>query len=96
MKYLNLILVLLATIIVPDVMASTVFINEIHYDNDGADVLEGIELVGTADADLTGWSIVLYNGNNGTAYGSLDLSGVFQNQENGYGFIAVYFSSVSM
>ncbi len=39
-----------------------VFINEIHYDNDGTDADEAIEIAGPAGTDLTGWSVVLYNG----------------------------------
>ncbi|MEZ5000823.1 MAG: hypothetical protein R2727_09375 [Bacteroidales bacterium] len=42
--------------------AQSVFINEIHYDNDGTDVDEGIEIAGPAGTDLTGWKLVLYNG----------------------------------
>jgi hypothetical protein len=37
---------------------SVVFINEIHYDNAGTDVGEGVEIAGTAGMDLTGWSII--------------------------------------
>ena len=96
MRYLNWILVLLVTIIVPDVMASTVFINEIHYDNSGADISEGVELAGLADIDLTGWHIVLYNGNSGASYGSLNLSGSTIDQENGFGFTPVTFSSTTI
>ena len=44
-------------------MASNVFINEIHYDNAGTDSGEFVEIAGLAGTDVTGWSIVLYNGN---------------------------------
>ena len=44
---------------------ATVFISEIHYDNVGADAGEAVEVFGPAGTDLTGWSIVLYNGANG-------------------------------
>jgi hypothetical protein len=44
-----------------------VFINEIHYDNTGTDVGEGVEIAGTAGTDLTGWSII-HNGNGGVSY----------------------------
>ena len=37
-------------------------INEIHYDNDGGDTGEAVEVFGAAGTDLTGYSIVLYNG----------------------------------
>ncbi|TNF42399.1 MAG: hypothetical protein EP311_05360, partial [Cytophagales bacterium] len=52
-----------------------VFINEIHYDNASTDVGEAIEIAGPAGTDLTGWSIVLYNGSNGTLYDTDNLSG---------------------
>jgi uncharacterized protein len=67
-----------------------VFINEIHYDNAGADTGEAIEIVGTANTDLTGWSLVLYNGNGGAVYNTIPLSGTLPNQDNGFG--TLYFS----
>ena len=48
----------------------SVFISEIHYDNDGTDSGEAVEVFGPAGTDLTGWSIVRYNGSNGTPYTS--------------------------
>ena len=47
-----------------------VYINEIHYDNVSNDTLEGIEIAGPAGTDLACYQLVLYNGNNGTAYNS--------------------------
>ncbi len=35
--------------------ASTIFINEIHYDNTGGDAGEGVEIAGPAGTDLSGW-----------------------------------------
>ncbi|MEJ2263501.1 MAG: hypothetical protein P8X95_08645 [Anaerolineales bacterium] len=64
---------------------ANVFINEIHYDNTGTDTGEAIEIAGPAGTDLTGWSIVLYNGNGGAPYNTTDLSGVIPDQENGFG-----------
>lgn len=66
-----------------------VFINEIHYDTAGADVGEFIEVAGPAGTDLTGWSLVLYNGNGGVVYGTIALSGVIPNQDDGFGTLAV-------
>ena len=42
--------------------AAEVFVNELHYDNAGTDTGEFVELAGPAGTDLTGWSLVLYNG----------------------------------
>ena len=50
-----------------------VFINEIHYDNAGADVGEAIEVVGSAGESLAGYSLVLYNGSNGQSYSTTVL-----------------------
>jgi hypothetical protein len=64
---------------------ASVFLNEIHYDNDGADQNEGIEIAGLAGEDLAGWSILLYNGNDGRSYSTIDLSGAIPDQQNGFG-----------
>jgi len=58
------------------------FISEIHYDNLGTDVMEGVEIAGPAGADLTGWSLALYNGNDGGVYQTIDLTGAIDD-ENG-------------
>ncbi|MGB3652382.1 MAG: hypothetical protein WBA41_14355, partial [Rivularia sp. (in: cyanobacteria)] len=68
---------------------ATVFINEFHYDNSDADSNEFIEIAAPVGTDLTGWKIVLYNGNNGTAYNTQDLSGTISDQSNGFGTVAV-------
>lgn len=49
--------------------------SELHYDNGGTDVGEAIEIEGPAGTDLTGWSVVLYDGNGGVAYNTRTLSG---------------------
>jgi DNA/RNA endonuclease G (NUC1) len=50
-------------------------ISEIHYDNSGTDADERIEISGPTGTDLTGWSVVLYNGSNNLAYNTRALSG---------------------
>ncbi len=50
-------------------------ISEFHYDNTGTDAGEAIEVSGPAGMDVTGWSVVLYNGNGGLAYGTSALIG---------------------
>jgi DNA/RNA endonuclease G (NUC1)/PKD repeat protein len=49
--------------------------SELHYDNLGTDVNEAIEVEGPAGTDLTGWSVVLYDGNGGVAYNTQPLTG---------------------
>ncbi|NEQ50285.1 MAG: ExeM/NucH family extracellular endonuclease [Leptolyngbya sp. SIO3F4] len=66
---------------------ATVFINEFHYDNDGADTGEFIEIAGPAGTDLTDWSLVLYNGNGGIVYNTINLAGTISDNSNGFGFV---------
>lgn len=65
---------------------ANVWINEIHYDNAGTDANEFVEVAGLAGVDLTGWSIVLYNGNGGASYSTISLTGTLANSTNGFGF----------
>jgi hypothetical protein len=62
-----------------------VWINELHYDNDSVDTGEGIEVGGTAGADLSGWTIVLYNGSTGASYATIALGGLIPDQQAGLG-----------
>jgi len=63
-----------------------VWINEIHYDNSGTDVNEGIEIAGVAGTDLSGWEVYLYNGDNGQTYTPTTiLNGIIADQSNGIG-----------
>jgi hypothetical protein len=43
---------------------------EIHYDNARTDVGEAVEIAGFSGTDLTGWSIIPYNGSGGASYSS--------------------------
>lgn len=65
-----------------------VFINEIHYDNRGADADEALEVAGPAGTDMKGWSLVLYNGKNGTPYRTVSLEGTIPDQQGGYGTLS--------
>ncbi len=67
---------------------SGVWINEIHYDNGGSDVDEGVEIAGPAGTSLTGWRVVAYNGNDGSEYDEVLLTGLTIDSESaGYGAI---------
>ncbi len=59
--------------------------SEIHYDNFGTDANEAIEVEGPAGTDLTGWSVVLYNGNGGAVYSTRTFSGTIPDQCAGRG-----------
>ncbi|MGE5356657.1 MAG: T9SS type A sorting domain-containing protein [Deltaproteobacteria bacterium] len=55
--------------------ASDVRINELDADQTGTDTQEFIELFGTPNFDLTGLTIVFFNGNGDISYYSTDLDG---------------------
>jgi hypothetical protein len=68
---------------------TALFINELHYDNAGADSAEAIEPAGPAGSDLSGYSLILYNGANGTPYATFTLSGTIPSQDDGHGTVSV-------
>jgi endonuclease I len=65
-----------------------VWINELHYDNVGADVNEFVELAGRAGDRLEGWMLLAVDGATGAVYGRVRLGGAFPNQQNGVGTLA--------
>ncbi len=65
------------------------FVNELHYDNDGTDTGEFIEIAGPAGTDVSGWRLVLYNGNDGGTYDTTTLPGTIPDQSDGYGTVEV-------
>ena len=74
---------------------TTVFINEIHYDNDGSDENEGIEIAGPAGTNLSTYTITPYNGGTGTPYKITPLSGTIPNEDSsGYGTLFFEISSL--
>jgi uncharacterized protein len=66
--------------------------SEIHYDNSGTDAGEAIEISGPAGTDLTGWSIVLYNGTGGAAYSTTPLTGTIPATCSPRGVVTVTYS----
>ena len=68
---------------------STVFVNEIHYDNAGTDAGEFVEIAGPSGTDLSGWQVVLYNGGNGASYNTRTLSGTIPGAAGGYGQVVL-------
>jgi hypothetical protein len=69
-------------------VSQTVFINEIHYDDAGADSGEGVEIAGPSGTDLTNYTITAYNGGNNESYKTLSLTGVIPDLgSSGYGTI---------
>ena len=78
----------------PPVQNNVAWINEFHYDNASTDVGEFVEIAGTANTNLSGWSIVGYNGNGGTVYKTTNLSGVIADQSSGFGMISFAISGI--
>jgi hypothetical protein len=60
-----------------------VVINEVDCDQVGPDAQEFVELYGTPNMSLNGYSIVFFNGNNSLAYSAFDLDG-FSLDANGF------------
>lgn len=50
------------------IVPTTTFVSEIHYDNNGTDSHEAIEIESPAGMSFAGWSLVLYDGANGNPY----------------------------
>jgi hypothetical protein len=75
--------------------ASLIFINEIHYDNSGADKNEFVELAGSAGLNLLDWSLLFYNGSTGFVYKTYTIEDVtFNDNSNGFGFLAFEVSGI--
>ena len=81
-------IVLFVAVLPAQAVGPPVFINEIHYDNTGTDAGEAIEIAGPAGTDLSGWTLVLYNGANGLSYTTTALSGTIPNQQGGFGTLS--------
>jgi hypothetical protein len=101
MKYLMLVfLTIFSTSFSVPSLASLIFINEIHYDNAGSDSHEFVEVVGTAGIDLSGWSIILYNGKANsdgefTAYKTVNFADIsLTNQDSGFGFASLSLTGI--
>ena len=74
--------------------AAQPWINEFHYDNDGTDTGEFVEVAGPAGLDLSGYSLVGYNGNGGGVYQTVPLSGVLPDQGGCRGALAFAFTGL--
>ncbi len=69
-----------------------VWINEIHYDNAGSDVNEGVEIIleNAAGYTLSDFTLSLYNGANGARYSSLFTLDEFSEGTTASGFTIFY------
>ncbi|WP_344842084.1 ExeM/NucH family extracellular endonuclease [Celeribacter arenosi] len=64
-------------------------INEIHYDNEGTDTGEFIEVRVAAGDDVSYLTVELYNGSNGTVYNTLDVSGAVMTSDGVYDYYVI-------
>ncbi|MFT5858446.1 MAG: hypothetical protein ACI865_000533 [Flavobacteriaceae bacterium] len=67
--------------------SQTVWINEIHYDNTGGDVGEGVEIAAMAGTNLACYDIIAVNGSTGATYSTVTLSGIIPDEGCNYGAI---------
>ena len=70
------------------------WINEFHYDNNGSDTGEFVEIAGPAGFDLTGWQVIGYNGSGGGTYKTVNLSGTIPSQDGCMGTLGFAFTSM--
>ena len=78
-----------------NLQAQNAWFNEFHYDNDGGDVGEFVEVVieNAATYDLSFFTLHLYNGNNGESYESHTLDSFTEGDtENGF---TVFYKEIS-
>src|SRR4051812_43744606 len=70
-----------------------VFINEIHYnDSNPSNAFDFVEIAGPAGTDLSSYRVYDYHPD-GQVSGSITLSGVIPNQNNGFGTVSFNFAT---
>jgi hypothetical protein len=62
-----------------------VWLNELHYDNQGQPQGEGVEIAGPAGYNLDGWRVLGYDGSNGHSYVTVPLSGTIPSEQAAHG-----------
>lgn len=70
------------------------WINEFHYDNDGTDTGEFVEVAGPSGTNLSGWKVIGYNGSGGAMYATVNLSGTIPDQQSCIGTLSFAFASM--
>ncbi len=82
-----------AVVTIRVVVAGAVWVNELHYDNVGTDVSEGVEVAGRAGSDLSVYAIYRY-GSNGAVGASTALTGFVDDEGCGFGAVWVPISGL--
>ncbi len=70
------------------------WINEFHYDNTGADAGEFVEVAGPAGIDLSNYTIYTYDGSDRMVHQVRALSGIIDNESNGFGAVVEYIANL--
>ncbi len=70
------------------------WINEFHYDNLGADADEFVEVAGPAGIDLSNYTIYTYDGSDRMVDQVRALSGLIDNESNGFGAVVEYITNL--
>ncbi len=78
----------------PPVPSGPPWINELHYDNNGTDTNEFVEIAGPANTNLAGWRLVGYDGSSRSVYKTVTLSGTLASTQNGFGVRSFAFSAL--
>ncbi|HKQ46479.1 MAG TPA: endonuclease [Phycisphaerae bacterium] len=73
---------------------ATPWINEFHYDNNGTDTGEFVEVAGPAGTSLSGWRLIGYNGSGGATYATVSLSGTIPDQQDCLGTLGFAFTGL--
>eukprot|EP01084_Bolivina_argentea_P250841 420469_1 len=77
------------------ISTTTIWINELHYDNTGDDFGEFVEIAGVAGTNLNNYKIYLYNGATGEMYRNLPFSGEsIPKQPNRFGTVLLAFDQI--
>eukprot|EP01121_Diplochlamys_sp_Union-15-3_P018355 TRINITY_DN665_c0_g1_i1.p1 TRINITY_DN665_c0_g1~~TRINITY_DN665_c0_g1_i1.p1 ORF type:complete len:860 (+),score=203.98 TRINITY_DN665_c0_g1_i1:42-2621(+) len=75
---------------------TTVWINELHYEDFGIDEKEGVEIAGPAGTNLEGWQLVFYRGATKSVYKKVVLTkALIPNLQNGFGCMWFYIPGIA-
>ncbi len=68
-------------------------ITEIHYDNTGTDANERVEITFPTGTNITGWTLVLYNGTGGVTYDTKTIASGTLTTESGFDIYVISYPS---
>ena len=83
LKFQRASIVLVSVIMMTQSAESQIVINELDPSGPGIDDMEFVEIFGAPGQDLSGYTVVIYNGSNALSNNAFDLSG-YSLDENGF------------